>query len=295
MPKAFCFVFLFGYLTSSSVPAMIPDESAHVNVDLATEVQSIQPGQSFSVGLFFALEKGWHTYWLNPGDSGLPVVISWKLPPGFSHGKIQWPYPSRLGSDSVVNFGYEEEVLLITDIKASPTVKQGEMIKIEADVEWLVCKEECLPGQAVLSVSLPVEANEPEFNPIWKEKFVDTRKKVPATSHEWPVHVAIDKDYIFLHITSPFWFRNEMKDIQFFPEQLGLFDYSVPQFYKKIDNGYSIQAKLSALARKIPSKLKGVLVSDKSWSRVSENKALRIVVPLAQQSQEKKTQKEVTR
>ena len=86
-----------------------------------------------------------------------------------------------------------------------------------------------------------------------------------------------------------------MKDIQFFPEQLGLFDYSVPQFSKKTDNGYSIQAKLSALARKIPLKLKGVLVSDKSWSRVSENKALRIVVPLAQQSQGKKTQKEVTR
>ncbi len=295
MPKTLFLHLLFGYLMSSSLLATFPQEARHVNVNLATEVTSIQPGRSFRVGLFFELEKGWHTYWLNPGDSGLPVAISWKLPSGFISGDIQWPYPSRLGSDSVVNFGYEGEVLLIVDIKAPPTAKLGEVIRIEAEVEWLVCKEECLPGQAVLSVSLPIEAKEPTFNPFWKEKFTDIRKNVPVTTQDWPVHAAIDNDHIILQITPPPWFENEMREIKFFPEQPELFDYSAPQFFEKSDNGYRIQAKLSALAQTIPSKLKGVLVSDKSWSRVSENKALRVVVPLVQQSQKKKTQKEVTR
>jgi thiol:disulfide interchange protein DsbD len=279
---------------SLSVFSEIRQESGHVNVGLATEVKSIQPGQSFSVGLFFELEKGWHTYWLNPGDSGLPVAISWKLPPGFSYGDIQWPYPFRFGTDSVVSFGYEEEVLLITDIKAASDANIGETIKIEAEVEWLVCKEECVPGQAILSLSLPVEAKEPDFDQAWKEKFTGTRKKLPVLSQEWSVHAIIDKDHVFLQITPPHWFENDMGKIQFFPEQTELFDYSAPQIVKNNDKGYTVQVKLSALAQKIPSKLEGVLVSDKNWSRVSENKALRVIVPLTHQSREIKTQKEVT-
>ena len=294
MSKTLCFLLLFGCLVCSTALADNPHRSDHVNANLITEVRSIQPGQSFSVGVLLVLEKGWHTYWRNPGDSGLPVTVSWKLPTGFIPGEIQWPYPSRLGTDSVVNFGYEEEVLLITDIKASPAVKLGETIKIDAEIEWLVCKEECLPGQAVLSLRLPVENKEPELNPIWKEKFEASRKKLPVISQDWPVRAAIDKNHIIFRIASPSWFKDEMKSIQFFPEQLEIFDYSAPQFFEKTDNGYSIQAKLSALTRKIPSKLKVVLVSDKSWSRVLENKAMRIVVPLAQHNKKNKTPKEVS-
>jgi hypothetical protein len=77
---------------------------------------------------------------------------------------------------------------------------------------------------------------------------------------------------------------------------LELFDYSAPQLFEKTEDGYAIRAKLSALARKTPSKLLGVLVSDKSWSRDSVKKAMRIHVPLLQNKQEdKKTPKEVFR
>lgn len=295
MKKALCFSISLFFLINSSVLAGVLHSSDHVNADLIAEVQSIQPNQTFSVGVLLKLEEGWHTYWLNPGDSGLPVAITWKLPPGFVAGDIQWPYPSRFGSDSVVNFGYEEEVLLITNIQAPPTVKQGEQKTMEADVEWLVCKEECLPGQAVLSLNLPVKDKKPTPNPLWKEKFEEARKKLPVTSQDWLTHAVIDKNHVFLSISSTSGVKNELRDIQFFPEQPELFNYSEPQLFEKTDNGYTIQVKLSALARKIPSKLYGILVSDKAWSRVSENRALRIIVPLKQQSKKIKTQKEVSR
>jgi DsbC/DsbD-like thiol-disulfide interchange protein len=295
MPKVHYILFLFGYLASSLMLAAISYGSDPVKADLIAEVQSIRPGRSFSVGVLLEMEKGWHTYWLNPGDSGLPVVISWKLPPGFIPGDIQWPYPFRFGSESVVNFGYEEEVLLITDIEASPTVNQGETIIIEADVEWLVCKEECLPGKASLSMRLAVEDREPASNPLWTEKFADTRKKLPITLQYWPAHAALDTDHVELRISSPSWFKNEMRDVRFFPEQPELFKYSTPQLFEKTDTGYTIRIKLSALAKKIPSKLKGVLVSDRSWSRASENKALQVVVPLVQMNEETTIQKEVSR
>ncbi len=296
MAKVLCFLFLFLCLTASTVFCNISHQSDHVNTHLISEVLSIHPGRSFSVGVLLELEKGWHTYWLNSGDSGLPIAITWKLPPGFIPGEIQWPYPDRFGTDSVVNFGYEEEVLLITEIQAPPTAKPGETIKIEADVEWLVCKEECLPGHTGITLSLPVQYKEPASNLFWAKKFTDTRKKLPIHSKDWSVRSAINKNHVLLSISSPTWFKNQMTDIYFYPEQSELFDYSSPQYFEKTEDGYAIRAKLSTLAQKIPLKLQGVLVSDKSWSRDSENRALRIAVPFAQHKKEdKKTQKEVSR
>ncbi|NOR15043.1 MAG: hypothetical protein GQ544_05025 [Candidatus Aminicenantes bacterium] len=290
------FLFLFLYFTSSTVFGTIVHQSDHVNAHLIAEVLSIQPGRSFSVGVLLELEKDWHTYWQNPGDSGLPIAITWKLPAGFIPGDIQWPYPDRFGTDYVVNFGYEKEVLLITEIKASPTAKPGETITIEADVEWLVCKEECLAGHSELILSLSVQDEESISDLVWIKKFVDTRKKWPIQSMDWTVGAAIEKNHVLLSISPPAWFKNEMKDIHFFPEQLELFDYSAPQLFEKTEDGYAIRAKLSTLAQKIPSELLGVLVSNQSWSRDSHNRAIRIVLPVEQlRKKDFKTYKEVSR
>ncbi len=296
MLRALFYIFLFLCITSSIVFGAHTLQSDHVKTSLVSEVRSIQPGRSFSVGVHFELEKGWHTYWLNPGDSGLPVVISWKLPSGYFPGGIQWPYPERLGSDTIINFGYEEEVLLITLIQASSTAQPGETITVEADVEWLVCQEECLPGHAKLTLRIPVQDKVPTSDPVWAIKFADARKKWPIIETDWQVRASINKDHVLFSITSPAWFKNEMAGIHFFPEQSELFDYSAPQLFEKRENGYTILAKLSTLAREIPSKLRGVLVSDKSWSRVAENRALRIDVPLVELTkQDNKTHKEVSR
>jgi thiol:disulfide interchange protein DsbD len=287
---------IFLFLTVSTVSSRATQNPDHLKAHLIAEVQSVQPGGSFSVGIHIELDEGWHTYWLNPGDSGLPIAIKWMLPSGFIAGDIQWPYPGRFGADFVANFGYEGEVLLITEIQASSTAKTGETLTIEADVEWLVCKEECLSGRTRLSLSLPIQEEEPAPNLSCAAKFAESRKKLPQTSSNWAVRAAIEKNHIFLHIASPAWFKNEMKDIQFFPEQLKLIDYSAQQLFDQTENGYTIKAKLSALAQKIPPKLLGVLVSDKSWFRDSDNRAIRIIVPLSQNNKKDvKNKKEVSR
>jgi thiol:disulfide interchange protein DsbD len=282
------------YFTGSTVFGTMVLQSDHVNASLITEVQSIQPGRSFCVGVLLELEKDWHTYWKNPGDSGLPIAITWMLPSGFIPGDIQWPYPDRFGTDYIVNFGYEGEVILITEIEASPTAKPGETITIKADIQWLVCKEECLPGNTELTLSLPVQDKEPASDLVWTKKFADTRKKLPIYPSDWRIDTAIDQNFILLSISSPAWFKNDMTNINFFPEQLELFDYSAPQIFEKTESGYALRAKLSTLAQKIPSELQGVLVSDQSWSRVSERRAIRIVVPFTQLGKKEiKTYKEV--
>jgi DsbC/DsbD-like thiol-disulfide interchange protein len=253
-------------------------QSEPVQARLISEVESIEPGALFTVGLLLEIEKGWHTYWLNPGDSGLPTTIEWDLPSCFVPGDIEWPYPYRLGTETIVNFGYEAEVLLITEIKASQMIKPGERIRISARVDWLVCKEECLPGQADLTLILPVK-NGASVDSHWAIKFVEARRKLPKSLMDWGIRASTDGDHVTICISSPSWFESEITDLHFFPEQMELFDYAKPQIFRKTEEGYSIQVELSKLVQKIPSELQGVLVSDKSWSRVPENRALRVVVP----------------
>src|SRR5947209_2546423 len=80
--------------------------AGHVEAAFLSETQSIQPGKPFTVALELKMKDGWHTYWRNPGDSGMATAIRWALPEGFSAGPIQWPYPSRIEGQSLASFGY---------------------------------------------------------------------------------------------------------------------------------------------------------------------------------------------
>ena len=84
----------------------------HVQVDLISESQSIQAGKPFMVGLHLVMDDHWHVYWRNAGDAGLPPTLKWDLPDGFTAAEIQWPTPQRIELGTLVNYGYEGELLL---------------------------------------------------------------------------------------------------------------------------------------------------------------------------------------
>ena len=90
----------------------------HGTLELIAENQSIAPGHEFHLGLHFQLEKGWHIYWVNPGDSGEPPRVKWQLPAGLTAGEMEWPTPQRLGTATIVDFGYEDDVMLLVPMHA---------------------------------------------------------------------------------------------------------------------------------------------------------------------------------
>src|SRR5260370_8790901 len=98
---------------------LLPDSRAsaasipHGTVDLVAENQWIAPGRQTYLGLNFRLEKGWHIYWLNPGDSGQPPRVPWHLPDGLSAVEIASPAPPRVGASTIVAFRYEVPVILL--------------------------------------------------------------------------------------------------------------------------------------------------------------------------------------
>lgn len=251
-----------------------------VQARLISEAKSIKPGAKFCVAVRLMMDEGWHTYWKNPGDSGLPTSIEWTLPEGFIADDILWPFPQFFETSDIVGFGYEGEVCLLIDIKAPSALKTGSIVRLSASVEWLACKEECVPGRSELAIEMPVKERSPEPDTRWAEHFANTRKNLPAVLTQWKISAALKRDKISIQILPTGLFDRQMTDIVFFPEQEKLVEYSEPQSIQKIEDGYSIEIQRSKAATKVPSRLKGVLYTPQGWDTSAELRALLVDVSL---------------
>ncbi len=135
-------------------------DAPHVHVQLVAPVDEIYPGGNNQIGLYFKLEQGWHVYWKNAGDSGEPPHIQWTLPDGVTAEPMEFPSPTRLPLGPLMDFGYENEVLFPIKLDVAPTAKSGKAV-LDAKVDWLVCREVCIPGKADLQLMLQLSATKP--------------------------------------------------------------------------------------------------------------------------------------
>src|SRR5664279_5701955 len=154
MPRI-CLALLAATLLSAmaGTVAAAPVKTQHVEAELVPERTAFVPGQTTTVALRLRMEDGWHTYWQNPGDSGLPTTLAWTLPAGVTAGPIQWPAPHALPVGPLVNYGYEGEVLHLVELKATPALAAGNAT-LKARADWLVCRETCIPDGADLTLVL---------------------------------------------------------------------------------------------------------------------------------------------
>src|SRR5271156_2705396 len=157
--------------TATAAPVEGPVRAQHLTVELIPLEGSIQPGGSTSVGLHFNLDKGWHVYWVNAGDSGEAPRIKWTLPEGITAGAMQFPAPRRLPLGPLMDFGYEDEVLFPMTLTADTTLKAASTAPLSAHVDWLVCREFCIPGKTDLALPLPVTAQKGPVDPARQALF----------------------------------------------------------------------------------------------------------------------------
>jgi len=123
---------------------------------LYSDVDTITPGQNIWLALELQPREGWHTYWRNPGDSGLPTTINWTLPEGFEAGDIRWPAPEAIPYGPLMNFGYHRDHLLMVPVSAPNDLSLGDTINISARADWLICEDICIPESADLTLALLV-------------------------------------------------------------------------------------------------------------------------------------------
>ena len=161
-PRFFAPVLLLALLAPSPVARAQDPAPKRVVASLGAEHDALAPGAATTLVLRLAIRPKWHVYWLNPGDAGVPTTVKLTLPAGVRSTGIRWPAPQRLThEDGSVDFAYEEELTVLIPIEVDETWV-GKTVTLKVDSSWLVCKEICVPGEASLSLSLPVRAKASE-------------------------------------------------------------------------------------------------------------------------------------
>jgi thiol:disulfide interchange protein/DsbC/DsbD-like thiol-disulfide interchange protein len=152
---------------------------AHTRVALLADVRTVQPGVPFTVGILMTMDPGWHTYWKNPGESGLATSVHWTLPPGFAVGEIHWPIPDKkIEAGDVLTYGYADETMLLATVTPASTLRPDTTVTLRADVEWLECERTCVPGAAAGELLLGVSASAPVS--VNQEVFERFRRAIPS-------------------------------------------------------------------------------------------------------------------
>jgi len=244
------------------VLALLPGAGAsaasipHGTVDLVAENQWIAPGRQTYLGLNFQLEKGWHIYWINPGDSGQPPRVQWHLPDGLSAGEIEWPAPRRLGASTIVDFGYDGAVMLLVPVRASSTLPANKTARIVAELSVLVCREICVPGKTQISLSLPIESAAPEPDAPGSDLFTAARKSLPRKPpDDWKFTVNNKKDSFILIAK----LGRQITSAVFFPFAESQIDNSAPQVIVPAATGFQLTLKKSDQLLAPIKRLEGVL------------------------------------
>ena len=229
--------------------------ASHAKVGLIAENNSFEPGKTAWLGVFFDLEKGWHIYWANPGDSGQPPKIQWQLPAGFQTKGIRWPTPMRLGGGTVIDYGYEGRVLLPISMQVPADYKPTKPVTFSADIRYLICREVCIPAKAQASLSIPStnSGGEAANRERFRSTFDNSPKAWPAA---WKAQASDGGGFFLLSLETG---ASESK-ASFFPLEEEQVDNSATQGLMPTPHGVQIKLKKSDQLLKPVSVLKGVVV-----------------------------------
>lgn len=237
----------------------------HVSVSLISNVDKPGVGNEFYVGLRFNPEPGWHLYWRNAGDSGVPPKFTWQVKDNSATvGEILWPTPHRIPVGPLINYGYDGELLLPARAVVSKDLRAGSQFTVKLKAKWLVCKEECIPGEAELSKSFTADAPGSQNFSSEAKAFLTTLENVPPKLTGMSYAISEEQEDVVLNLI-PSAGRFLPKTATFFPQDRMVIENAAPQKSYLVDGNLRIVLK-QALNRKEPvSRLRGVLVSDEGW------------------------------
>ena len=166
--------------------------AAQTQARLVLAAESAAPGETVMAGVHLHMNKGWHTYWRNPGESGDATKIQWNLPPGVAAGPIMWPVPEKSIFVGLTTYVYHDDAVLLVPLTLGKDVPEGP-IEIKAHVSWMECEELCVMGKQDVSASLNVaKAAKPSQHAKlieqWKAKLpVDGSFLQPTAKWDGPI------------------------------------------------------------------------------------------------------------
>jgi thiol:disulfide interchange protein DsbD len=233
---------------------------------LAHAPDGADPGKTVWVGLQLTHQPGWHTYWKNSGDSGLPTTLQWTLPIGVTAGEIAWPLPKKIPIGNLANYGYDATVLLPVPLSITSDFKPA-LLNSEIDVKlkanWLVCRQECIPEEGEFALKIPVKGSTAANGAVFNAAFAaQPRPVMGSTAGVLPdSSVQIDGNSIKLTVHGlPVALRG--KTLDFFPETAEVIATAAPWTQAWNGGVWSAQVPLSAERSNSPAVMPVVLAAD---------------------------------
>lgn len=214
-----------------------PDQQ-HVEINILPEKWTIEPGETILVAIQQIIDKDWHTYWQNPGDSGQAPHLTWAMPDGFTTPNLHWPVPEKFVIGGLANYGYSTHTVLMQEITAPWDLPDGSL-DFALDVNILVCAEICIPESSTHHFTL----NDPGGETKDYGPFINTAyNHMPEELQGWPFTYHEDGDDLVLHfktnIPSGIKTLSVANTLTFFPKQWGIVDNTAPLRVTQRHDGY---------------------------------------------------------
>ncbi len=240
------------------------DRSPHSEITAGAEFRTVRAGQRITVALRVTLDPGWHTYWTNGGDAGLPMNAVWSLPDGIRVGALQFPTPSLMPEGPLMTYGYVGEVTYLADVTLPASLRAGEIVRLNAAADWLACAELCLPAAGDVSLSLRVIDGAAQHDTEWAPRIDAARAKLPLDASLWQTRGWTTSDGYVLALIVPEDAQRALMVPYFFPDSMSIVDHAQPQRVAWIGDTLLVSIARSPFADADAAQLSGLLAANVS-------------------------------
>lgn len=232
-----------------------PQRTDFLQSELIAEHDAAVPGETVRIGLRLLHDPHWHTYWVNPGDSGLATRINLQLPDGVEAGPIDWPLPQRFDLGDIINFGYAGRALLPITLRV-PADYSADQLRIEAEARWLICETECIPGKARYALELPVRRHAASA-PDSKDDFAWADRWMPSAADGWSLQASVEDDDVLLHLHGDL--PDDIADWQWLPQTARVVAYAQSPRVQRSTDGVSVRWTRNEYFANLPERTEWVL------------------------------------
>lgn len=244
----------------TSITRTAADLTPNSDVLLVAESDGFRPGATTTVALRITMDAGWHTYWTNPGDAGLPLSARWALPAGVTISALRFPTPHVLPQPPLMSFGYEREVLVLADVEVAPSVPVGARLMIAADVDFLVCADVCLPASDHVELSARAVARPVPSR--WASAVRATRSHLVQPATGYSTTAWRDESRIVLSVVLPASAVPLFGAPFVIPDSAGVLEHAAPQRVARLGDTLVLSMTAVRGLSDSVSRLTGVLLHD---------------------------------
>ncbi|MEM9222280.1 MAG: protein-disulfide reductase DsbD domain-containing protein [Pseudomonadota bacterium] len=248
---------LFAFAGADLRAGEIVDE--HVSASFVVRNAVTAPGDTTDIAIRNVLADGWHSYWINPGDSGEPPHIEFDVDDPSSVGVAQFPTPSRMPYPPLINFGYKDEFTLLTSLRVPDDWPAGTPYRVPVRIDWLVCADICIPEGGTTEIEIPTDASsEPDSSVAFT--FVQAEWALPEESD---VAATYSREADTIYLTAPL---GDAEGAVFFPLERGIIDNAAEQTAVAAAEGDGMTLALATGNGTLDGEMRGVLkTKDGAW------------------------------